>query len=1017
MKKILKGIIIICLLVFIVGEAHLNAYALDDGNIQSFEEGVPYNWKCALGELDTSTKHYKHKDNSLLWNWKQGDTLEVTDEKNMANSGKKGGLIFWIYNEKAIDDYLTFNLGTTEQIQNNNPLYTFNCNLNFTGWRAVWVNLKSDALNKNFVGKKNWSIEEMQIKAPNNVEEGNVYFDLVEFVSSIYWCRSQDYQVTNQISSDEKGDIWQRNYYYINKKPYIDLPQSVSQEDTLSFDTIEKRLDDWLYGTAKYNNTSESLTRNKALKKYISSGINQYNSLNIERHEDGTITGVPLFGGSDPYLSTGKRFSRDVAEQIFLPLAFDYKMNKNSDSLTKIMNLFDYFNDQGWAEGSGLGSLNHETLRSTGYFISVYLMRDELQKTGRLERELGAINWYSTFGKLYVDPDVDYEATTSDELRTQSLNRLIYVLLMEDSPKKVQAMKSYVNWFNNALRINNNLADIIKPDYLGFHHQGVYMGAYAPQAYHLSSVIIYLLHDTAFKISTTAQYNLKQALITHDLLTHQTEVPIFIRGRIVNSKEIGTEILPSHAYMALSGNPETGETVDKDMAGIFKKNWNISHNSLISQAGIDISYVNTLGAIDNMLDIINTDIPAAKEQEGFWSKPYGGLAIKKQDNWMAMIKGFSKYVWDYESDSSANIYGRYLSYGTLQIFSQGNPINDKANGYDYDHGWDWNRMPGATTKHLDLDSLRNVSSNNYSDQTFLGSVQGNDGKGVWGMSLHDYTYDNTFTAKKSAFFNGNEIIMLGSDINNSDTLNNTETTLFQSSLNGNKSLPINVNGQEVSEYPYSQLLKGKHLWMIDPYGNGYYIRKTNNLHIERNTQYSKNQTGKGNTTGEYTTAWFDHGTSPNNQGYEYVIKVKTNQEEMQKFASKLDYKVFQKDNVAHIVKMMGSNTIGYVIFEANKPLYNNECILSTDAPIVAMTQRSKYSLDIAISDPDLRVSNTNNMVSSTMKNVRVEIKGKWKLRKESENARIIEVKDNSTVLEFSCQDGKTVNTTLDILKR
>ncbi|MGN0518865.1 MAG: chondroitinase family polysaccharide lyase [Acutalibacteraceae bacterium] len=1018
MKMSIKRIIVIFMIFcFICETVNINSYAIENSNIQSFEEGVPDNWKSETGVLETSTKHFKHKTQSLLWKWNKEDKLNVIEEKNMAQSGKKGGIILWLYSEKAIEDKLTFNFGTKEQISNNNPLYTFDCNINFTGWRAIWVSFKSDATNPNFQGKRKGNIEQMEIVAPKSQKTGEIYIDLVEFRSSIFWCRSQDYQVPIQRSDDVKGDIWQRNYYYIKQEPYLDLPEKVTQEEIKAFETIENRLDKWIYGTDTYKNESEMQTRKKALNKYIKSGVNGYNSLNITKSEDGSIIGIPLFALQSPYTETGKMFGRDVAEKIFLPLALDYKINHNEASLEKIINLFDYYHDQGWAEGSGLGTLNHETLRSTGYFVAVYLMREELRITGRLSREIGAINWYTNFGKLYVNPEIDYEATTADELRTHSLNRLIYVLLMENTPKKVQAMNSYVQWFNNALRTNPNLADTIKPDYIGYHHQAPYMGAYAPHGYHLSSVIIYLLRDTAFKISSEAQYNLKQALITFDILTNQTEVPIALRGRIVNSKEIGTEILPSYAYMAISGDPKTGDTIDKEMAGIFIKNWNISHNELITQADIHISYVDTLGAIDVMLDTIKSNIEPAEEQQGFWSKPYGGLAVKRKDNWMAMVKGWSKYIWDYESDSNVNIYGRYLSYGTMQILSQGNPINDKQNGYDYANGWDWNRMPASTTKHLELAQLNINNSGgtdrNYSDQTFLGSVESQDNQGVWAMSLHDCTYDTSFYAKKSVFFFDDEIILLGSNIKNNDTTNNTETTLFQSCLNEDKNKPIYIKSNEtITQYPYETTINDQATWIIDPYGNGYYIPNANNVKVVRNTQVSMDQSSKNQTSGEYATAWINHGTAPEDAEYEYAIKVQTTPEEMEEYSNNINYEVIQKDNNAHIVKNTKSNIMGYAIFEANTKLKNTEVILKTDTPILAMAKQSPNRLELSVSDPDLRVSNTNNMENSTMKKVKVELTGKWQIESKTTDVKITEVKENSTVLEFNCIDGKSIEVSL-----
>ena len=1019
-KTNVKKVIVMTIFSLIISSVKVIPVNAASSNMQSFENGVPSNWTSEKGTLETSTRRYKDKDHSLLWNWESNDKLTVDAEKNLLEAGKNrhGGIILWLYNENPRNDTLTFNFGTKEQINNNNPLYTFDVYLNFNGWRTVWVDFKDDATNKAFVGKREGNLEQMQIVAPQT--EGSIYFDVLEFRNSMYWNRMQDYQVPIQRSKDEKGDVWQRNYYHINKKPYLPL-EPITNEHIESFKTIENRVNDWIYGGSKYTNAKEMVTRKRSLDKFIKQGIEKYDSFNIERHPDGRITGKPLFGNRSPYVTNQNGFGSGLADTVFLPLVYDYKLNGNEESLQKLYDLYDYYHDQGWAEGSGLGSWNLGILRTTGYFISVYLMKDELKQTNRLDREMRAFNWFSDFGKVFIDPEKEKESSNSDDLRTNSFNRLLYILMMEDSPEKVQAMKSYINWFNNTLKVGNYLSGTIKPDYMGFHHQAPYMSAYSTESYHLTSAIVYLLHDTIFKVSDEIHNNLKKALITHDILTNQIEIPISLRGRIVASSPISIKLLPAYAYLAMAGNPDTNEDIDTEMAGIFMKNWklddSILQRDLIKQSGVGISYVNTLGAISVMLDVVNSGVSASPEQQGFWSKPYGGLAVKRKDNWMAMVKGWSKYLWDYESSGTENIYGRYLSYGTLQLMSKGPLITDKNNGYDFENGWDWNRMPGATTKHLSLHDLSSKNNNDehrtYSDQTFLGSVEGKNDNGVWAMSMHDLTFDNSFYAKKSVFFLGDEMILLGSDIKNKDTQNKTETTLFQSSIYDNTNKPIHIGSAgEITQFPYKNKLDKGANWLIDPYDNGYYIPDASNIHITRERQTSRNNSDKADTYGNYATAWIDHGNAPNNGEYEYAIKVQTTPEEMANYASNVNYEVAQKDSTAHIVKSKDTGVIGYAIFEENQKLSNQDYIVETDTPILAMVTPTGDDISLSISDPDLRVSTSDYMSPSTMKKTRVTLKGKWSLKNKSDNITILSSNENNTVIEVNCIDGKTVDVEL-----
>lgn len=68
---------------------------------------------------------------------------------------------------------------------------------------------------------------------------------------------------------------------------------------------------------------------------------------------------------------------------------------------------------------------------------------------------------------------------------------------------------------------------------------------------------------------------------------------------------------------------------------------------------------------------------------------------------MVTLKGYTTDVWGSEIYRKDNRYGRYQSYGSVQIMGYPSRL---ASGYD-ENGWDWNRLPGTTTIHLPLNCL------------------------------------------------------------------------------------------------------------------------------------------------------------------------------------------------------------------------------------------------------------------------------------------------------------------------
>lgn len=71
---------------------------------------------------------------------------------------------------------------------------------------------------------------------------------------------------------------------------------------------------------------------------------------------------------------------------------------------------------------------------------------------------------------------------------------------------------------------------------------------------------------------------------------------------------------------------------------------------------------------------------------------------------MVTLKGYTTDVWGAEIYTKDNRYGRYQSYGSVQIMGKGNPVSRTGSGF-VQEGWDWNRLPGTTTIHLPFELL------------------------------------------------------------------------------------------------------------------------------------------------------------------------------------------------------------------------------------------------------------------------------------------------------------------------
>ncbi|XP_022793263.1 uncharacterized protein LOC111332229 [Stylophora pistillata] len=386
-------------------------------------------------------------------------------------------------------------------------------------------------------------------------------------------------------------------------------------------------------------------------------------------------------------------------------------------------------------------------------------------------------------------------------------------------------------------------------------------------------------------------------------------------------------------------------------------------------------------------------LSAETSPTGFWSKNYAALAVYRKEDWVVSVKGFNRFVWDFEGPvlEKENLFGIYQSHGAILI------ANSEASlqTHDVDNGWDWTRHPGVTTIKLDLDYLKSDAHRYFQPRRLAGSVKlvGSGGNpvavGAWGMDFSQPQYkfpkgsfqsDINFSFKKSVFFFDSYVICLGSNIRAENSCPYiTQTALFQ-----DKRRPVGASSIVIDKVSHKldvDLTKepsdfngvNVDATLVDVNGNGYYIPypASQGLNVQISPQTSKDSSGK-KTSARYATAWLDHGVDPNGKGYEYTIAVagKNGKNSLKQLASNqrsgssLKYKVLQKDDNAHIVQMniQPVKRYGYVIFANSVGKFPGpiQRIWGAHLIIMAETRIGSGDLHIAVSSPDLNF----NMSSS-----------------------------------------------------
>lgn len=446
------------------------------------------------------------------------------------------------------------------------------------------------------------SIQSVEIQFPQHTQKGVTYIDLLEFTPKVSWQNMSDAQ------------------YKVNRTDYSLIPDFTGYRNAIpkvekvitdkddQITVITNRLTAWYLGSEQQSSEKWVKMRKENEKVFIQNGLKAAQKIKIQYNEDRTPKGEPLFPMGAPSTIDGieaKKF-RTINENILLPLALDYRKNKNAQSLKKALYIYDWFNDQGWADGSSMGTLCFEKLRSSGYFHSFFLLKDQLSPE-QLERELQSLNWFTMFGICYQLPS--HPGEVADNLRALAIPKLIYTLSQNKIQEREVALTAFKHYMDNALGIAPGFFGTFKADFSGYHHRGPYNSAYYPHALYAGALIAYLLHDTPYALSETTLHNLKQGLLTFRFFCAGLDVPAGTVGRFPKGQQILETLLPAFAYTALSFKEP-----DKELTAAFKRILESSDNKqaiteYISNVNSNLAYTSTVGEIELMAQLHQLPLP------------------------------------------------------------------------------------------------------------------------------------------------------------------------------------------------------------------------------------------------------------------------------------------------------------------------------------------------------------------------------------------------------------------------
>ena len=991
------------------------AQVVKSERLLSFEEPqVPAFISGTGSRLGISGEHYKDGLHSLSWTFDPGAVLSVKKDLKFEKKDPTGkdtylsAFIVWVYNEEAQDKKIRF-----EFLKDGKKCTSFPFGINFTGWRAAWVCYERD-----MEGVPEEGMNEMRVIAPD--VKGKLYLDHIILASKVD-ARQQAADVQVPFVNKGTTNHWLVIYEHSLWKPDMALTP-VSEQQKREVQEIEKRFRDMLYTPSKFTDKELDGIRKK------------YDTYKIT-YKNGKVTGLPIFmvRQAEAYERMIPDWNKDMFTRLGMEMNEYFNLMKriaiayNNASDTgvrdelkrKFLAMYDHITDQGVAYGSCWGNIHHYGYSMRGLFVSYFLMKDVLREAGKLKDAERTLNWYAITNEVYPKPTEN--GIDIDTFNTKLQGRIASILIMENSPEKLQYLRSFSRWLDYGCRPAPGLAGSFKTDGACFHHRNNYP-AYAVGGLDGATSMIYLLSGTEFKLSELAHETVKNVLLTMRFYCNLKQWPLSMSGRHPNGKG---ELVPiQYATMAVAGTPDGKQAYDADMAAAYLR--------LAAYTGMpDKDAPDYLPKASARQELKMKEL---LEAQGFRPEPdpqgnlalgYGCVSVQRRDNWMAVVRGHSRYLWAAEHYLPANFYGRYLAHGSMQILTgkPGEMVTFTTSGWQ-ENGFDWNRIPGVTSIHLPFEQLRakvlNVDTFSgmeemlYSDEAFAG--------GLSQARLND-KYNGSHRARKSFHFFGDMIVCLGTDIENTNSEFPTETTVFQLAA-------VTPEARQ-----YWNACKGGGQTYIDLNGVGYYLSKHSmaDAKYERNfPQVTVGERSAKPTSGDWVSLTLQHGKAPAGASYEYAVLPHTDAASLKTFAKNPAYRVLQQDRNAHIVHSLTDNITSYVLFETPRSLPADGLLQKADTSCLVMVRENNGKLLLTVSQPDLALYRGPSDEAFDKDGKRIErsiysrpwidndsgeipvtvtLKGLWQVA-ETPYCKLVSADKKQTVLRFTCRDAASFDVEL-----
>jgi hyaluronate lyase len=322
--------------------------------------------------------------------------------------------------------------------------------------------------------------------------------------------------------------------------------------------------------------------------------------------------------------------------------------------------------------------------------------------------------------------------------------------------------------------------------------------------------------------------------------------------------------------------------------------------------------------------------------------------VATRTNFVFGISMSSSRIANYESINNGNLHGWFQGDGMTYLYT--GKTETQFSG-DFWPTVDPYHLPGTT---VETNSHANAAGEaQKTDQNWVGGAQVANTYGAAGMSMH--SWNTTLFGKKSWFMFDNEIVCLGAGITCSGPAE-VHTTAENQRLGSTITNSLVVNGLTIAPVVgwTSNLPSASASWIALGGAGGYYFPagSSNSQAVVTSNSGRWSDINGGDSTTTYTDnylkLWFNHGLTPTNAGYAYVLLPTMTSVAVSNYAKSPDIVILTNSTFTQAVKKPALGVVA-ANFWTNGTSSADLITVNDKASVV--TLETSNSLVVGISDP------------------------------------------------------------------